>query len=368
MPGQNAMFVKVRKEAAESVKKLLMHNNVMDRQRYVKHSQGYVLFPIVDIDSERIKKLLKGAGASIIKGRGRKKEAGVSYQELLRPELSSEELKAMVKGYDSLGNIVIIEVPAALRSKRRLIADAILKANKNVETVLEKAGPVSGVYRTRSVRYVAGKRGFIARYRENNCLMVFDVRKVFFSNRLSFERQRIASLVGDGENVVVMFAGVGPFVLEIAKAHRHARVIGIEINKYACDYMRKNITINKLDNAKAVCGDVKKVYRKYIDYADRVVMPLPKDSSEFIKEAVAVAKRSAMIHVYTFCRIGGAGEAARMLKRKIADCGATAELVSSRVVRPYSAAEEEIVLDLRIKKRTAMRAVSGRNHRADAAP
>jgi len=56
------------------------------------------------------------------------------------------------------------------------------------------------------------------------------------------------------------------------------------------------------------------------------------------------------------------------LKRKIADCGATAELVSSRVVRPYSAAEEEIVLDLRIKKRTAIRAVSGRNHRADAAP
>ncbi len=346
-------FVKVRREAAEKTKKLLMHNRLMDRQRYVEHSPSYVLFPVVDIENERIKKLLEMVGAELVLHEGIKKEVQQDYHSALRSAISENELKELVRGYDLLGNIAIIEVPKSLQKKKREIAKAILKANRHVETVLEKAGPVSGKYRTRELHYISGKRNYIARYVENGCTMLFDVRKAFFSNRLSYERSRIAALAKDGENVIVMFAGVGPFVLVLAKAHKRSRVTGIELNRSAYGYMKRNIELNKLENAKAVWGDVSKAYRHYIGKADRVIMPLPKSSMHFIKEAVAISKKRAMLHVYAFCRIGKGREMAEEVKKEIRGFGAKASLDFIRVVRPYSAVEEEIVLDFSITKARA---------------
>ncbi|MEM3227926.1 MAG: class I SAM-dependent methyltransferase family protein [Candidatus Micrarchaeaceae archaeon] len=350
MPDRKGDFVRVRKEAAEKVRKLLMRNNVIDGQRYVKHSPSYVLFPVIGIESERIKKLLKGAGAEVVKAKGKKKLRSIGYYDLLKKSLNGEELAKLVKGYDLLGNIALVEIPKDLEKKRGAIANAILKANRNIETVLEKAGPVSGEYRIRSVRHIAGKKGFIANYSENGCRMVFDVRRTFFSNRLSYERSRITALVKEGEKVVVMFAGVGPFVVEIAKAHKSSMVVGIEKNKHACTYMKKNIELNGLKNAKAVQGDVRKEFKRYLEYADRVVMPLPKDSLGFINEAVAMAKDVAVIHVYAFCSIGGAKELEEKIVEQIKKSGAEPKLIFSRVVRPYSAKEEERVMDFSIKK------------------
>ena len=99
----------------------------------------------------------------------------------------------MARGYDLLGNIAIIEEES--RAKEREKAKELLGTHKQVRTVLAKAGAVTGVYRIRKVRYVAGERNYTADYRENNCLFRFDVRKTFFSNRLSFERTRILGLV-----------------------------------------------------------------------------------------------------------------------------------------------------------------------------
>ncbi|MGC8623024.1 MAG: class I SAM-dependent methyltransferase [Candidatus Micrarchaeia archaeon] len=343
-------FVKVHKEAAEKAKKLLMRNGLIDRQRYVEHSSSYVLFPVLDIENERIKKLLERGDLRIVMLKGKKKQASQDYYSILKSRIGQEELKKLVKGYDLLGNIALVEIPESLSKRKKDIAKAILEANAHVETVLEKAGPVSGRYRTREVSYIAGKRSFIARYVENGCTMLFDVRKAFFSNRLSYERSRIAKIAKDGERVIVMFAGVGPFVLEIAKAHRSSHVIGIELNRSAYSYMKRNIELNNLKNASAVLGDVSKVYKHYLGIADRVVMPLPKSSKQFIKEAVAVSKKQAMLHIYTFCRIGKGKEAAKEIAKEIRKQGAEASLKFMRVVRPYSAVEEEVVLDFSISR------------------
>ena len=323
----------------------------MDERRTVEHSKSYVLFPVVDIASERIKKLIKSGGGRIVMKRGKNAVKVLSYLDLLKGKLSDYELKKLTSGYDMLGNIALIELPKELEGRKKVIAEAIISANGSVKTVLEKVGPVSGVYRIRKVKYVAGKRTYIANYRENGCTFVFDVRKVFFSNRLSYERSRISSLVKDGERVVVMFAGVGPFVVVIAKEHRDTRVIGIELNRLAYGYMKQNIKLNGLKNAEAVLGDVRKAYRRYARYADRVIMPLPMNSELFIKEALAVAKNNAVVHLYTLCRIGGVASIFKKIKKKAEEYGYSIKLVGARVVRPYSAKEEEYVLDLKVRKR-----------------
>lgn len=323
----------------------------MDKRRYAEHSKGYVLFPVVDIASERIIKLIKEGGGSIVRKKSRKTSRRLSYMERLREKLDEGELRALVRGYDLFGNIALIELPQTLRKKRRAIASAIISANRNVETVLEKAGPVSGAYRTRKLRYIAGKRSFMADYLENGCRFIFDVRKVFFSNRLSYERARISSLVGEREKVVVLFAGVGPFAIEIAKAHKDSKVIGVELNGVAYNYMRRNMELNGLHNAEAVRGDVRKVYKKYLNYADRIIMPLPAGSAGFMREATAIAKDHAVMHVYLFCGVGRAKEAFDEISGAASKLGYGLGLIGSRVVRPYSAREEEVVLDIGISRR-----------------
>ncbi len=254
-------------------------------------------------------------------------------------------------GYDVLGNLAIVDFEGIPKGRQQGIAQRILDGHKNVATILAKAGPVTGKFRTRKLRYVLGKRNYIADYRENNCRFVFDVRKSFFSNRLSFERNRIASMSKGKENVLVMFAGVGPFAIEIAKSNPKANVVAIELNKHAYLAMKKNIELNKTRNVIPVYGDVKKLARKYAGFADRIVMPLPWESMNFLDDAVIAAKRKATLHVYTFTdREGGRELVTSLLKAHAEAHNYKATVEGTRVVREYSATEVEMVADVKIKK------------------
>lgn len=271
-----------------------------------------------------------------------------SYRETLRGLLGEKRYAEATKSYDILGNIAIIDAKGATAKK---IAKAVMATNKNVETVLRKGGAISGRYRTRKYHYVAGKRNFIARYRENNSVFEFDVRKAYFSARLAYERRRIINQVRNGERVMVMFAGVGPFAIEIAKAKKKTKVVAIELNKYAYRYMLDNIRINKTPNVTPILGDVKKVAEKYYNFADRIIMPLPKDSYSFLGSALEVAKRGCVIHYYAF---GESKKAFEQHSKKLIEFFQRhkrgARIVGKRVVRPYSATEVEIVLDAKIRR------------------
>ncbi len=252
-------------------------------------------------------------------------------------------------GYDVLGNLVIVDFEGIPKSREQSIAKRILKEHKNVATILAKAGPVTGKFRTRKLRYVLGRRNYIADYKENNCRFVFDVRKTFFSNRLSFERSRISSLYKKKENVLVMFAGVGPFAIEIAKGNRKAKVVAIELNRYAYEAMKENITLNKTDNVVPVLGDANRLPNKYKRSFDRIVMPLPWQSLDFLDSAIRASKPNAVIHIYAFTKAeGGASTIFDAVKKHAEDAGRKARLLRTRKVRDYSSREVEIVLDVKL--------------------
>lgn len=216
---------------------------------------------------------------------------------------------------------------------------------------MRKRGAVEGEYRIRKFAYVLGKKNYLAKYRENGAVFEFDVRKTFFSSRLAYERQRIVQQVGDKENVVVMFAGVGPFAIEIAKHHKNCKVVAIELNKNAYVYMLKNIKINKTVNVLPELGDVKKVAKKYAGFADRIIMPLPKDAYRFLPEVLRVAGKRCVVHYYAFGRSENAfAEHTIKLRSFFVGKKRGFRVLGKRVVRPYSAKEIEIVLDFVIKR------------------
>lgn len=254
-------------------------------------------------------------------------------------------------GYDILGNIAVVDFEGIAKARQAAIARGILGEHKNVATVLAKAGPVSGTFRTRKLRYAAGKRNYVADYKENGCRFVFDVRQSFFSNRLSYERARIASLSKRKEKVLVMFAGVGPFAIEIAKRNPKADVVAIELNRDAFAAMCGNIMINKVNNVTAVLGDVRSTALRYRSFADRVVMPLPKDSIEFLGAAVECCKRNGVVHIYIITgRDHPLKDASSILAAHATANRYRGKISDWRIVRNYSPAEVEIGVDWRVRK------------------
>lgn len=347
-------YIKVNTADAEIIKRKILRNDLFDKQREIKHSLSYVYFPIQNISKAKTKKLISGTSAELFEEKSSKTtDKPLNYREGIKKILTAKEYAAATKSYDILGNIATIDLEDELRKKEKRIAEVIMQVHPSVETVLAKAGAVSGKYRTRKFRIVAGKRSYIALYKENNCTFKFDVRKTYFSNRLSFERIRICNLVKDGENVMVLFAGIGPFAIEIAKMHKKTKVMAIEHNKYAFTSMLENIRINKTTNVKAVLGDVRKTSAWNRNFADRIIVPMPTASTEFLDDIYKIAKKKAVVHLYNF---GKSDSAFEDTIKKIREHGKEnkydVRIISKRVARPYSSKEIEVVIDyLMAKKR-----------------
>jgi tRNA (guanine37-N1)-methyltransferase len=266
--------------------------------------------------------------------------------------LTPAELETLIGSFDIIGDIAIIEIPGALESREKEIGEALLSVHKNLKTVLRKLGPMEGEFRVRRVKPIAGQDRTTTLYKESGILMELDVASVYFSVRLSHERKRISELVKPGERILALFAGVGPFPLVISKTHKDAEIVAIELNPYAVEFMEKNIARNKAKNVKAVLGDARKaVMSGYQNFADRVLMPLPKDAHDFLDVAYAGARDGGMVHFYTFAGINDPfGEAIAKAESAAKARGVRIEVASQRIVRPYSPQTVQVVLDLVVRK------------------
>ncbi len=219
------------------------------------------------------------------------------------------------KGIDIIGNIAILKFPNNTKqSKKKKLAKKILDKNKSVTTVLEKTGKFSGKLRKQKTKYLFGVKTKEALYRENGCVFRFNVDTCYFSPRLSGERKEIAGKIRKNDLVLVMFSGVNPFGIAIAKNSKAKMVYSIEINKEANRYAILNTELNKVEdkvillkgNVKIISDKIKmglKVNNETVPKKfDVIVMPRPKLKDSFLKEAFSLSKRGTRIFYYDFCK------------------------------------------------------------------
>ncbi|MBD3354616.1 class I SAM-dependent methyltransferase family protein [Candidatus Woesearchaeota archaeon] len=230
-----------------------------------------------------------------------KKKKPTSLKQALKKKLNKKELSLVVTSYDMVGDIAIIEIPIELEKKEKIIAKTLLDLHKNINVVVKKAGVHKGVYRTQNMFILAGEDRKETVHRENNIEIKLDIEKVYFSVRLSTERKRIMEQVKKDEEVLVMFSGVSPYCLVIAKNTDAKRVYGVEINPAAHKYAEENVKLNKLDGKiKLYNGDVRMVVPRLRKKFDRVLMPLPKEGEGFLDVALKAVKEEGRIHFYDF--------------------------------------------------------------------
>ncbi len=297
--------VKVKLKEAENVKLKLLKLNVLSKEYGVVRDENYVYFPVV----EKVK------GFDIIDKKLEKKNK-LSFEDILREKLNDEEFSLVKKSYDVMGNIAILEIDKKLLGKKKVIANVLLKVNKNIKTVVRKIGGHEGSLRLQKYDFLAGKKNFETLHKENGIVLKLDIKKVYFSPRTANERLRVAKLVRDREDVLVMFSGISPYEITIAKHSGANEIYGIEMNKDACKYAKENLKLNHINKIKLFCGDVRKILPKLKKKFDRIVMPFPKYSINFLDLALKYLGKNGVVHFYFFSQEDKVKDVVGFIKKK----------------------------------------------------
>lgn len=226
-----------------------------------------------------------------------------TLKQALEQKLSKKELELVPSSFDIVGSVAILEIPDELKKKEKLIAEEFLKLFKQAKTVVKKTGIHYGKYRRQKLAVIAGEKTKIAECKEAGITMKVDLENCYFSSRLGSERLRIAQQIKPGEKILVMFSGVAPYPLVLARNSRACVIYGVELNPVAHKFAEKNVALNKLGHKIILFkGDVTKVVPKLKEKFDRILMPMPKTALTFLQTAFKVAKKGTIIHFYSFGR------------------------------------------------------------------
>jgi tRNA (guanine37-N1)-methyltransferase len=221
----------------------------------------------------------------------------MSLRSLLLDKLPPEKLALLPKGFEVIGDIAIINIPPTLDKEKYLIAEALSIQRKDIKTVLRKLNKIEGSARVADFERLLGNRTTTL-HRENGCVFQLDVTRTFFSGKMYYERERIAQKVEDGEDVLVLFAGVGPFLIPIKKK-RNVSITGLDNNRDACTFLWKNLERNHIE-ANIILGDARNMNNLFRNEFDRIVMPAPYGQDFFLDMAQFILRPGGCVHFYTF--------------------------------------------------------------------
>ena len=277
----------------------------------------------------------------------RQKQATVD--DLLKGKLTAKELELLPRTQELVGEILILEIPDELKKKEKIIAEAYLRINKHLSTVVKKSDIHTGQFRTRKVTVLAGKKTKETIHHENGVELKLHLERTYFSARSGSERLRIAQLVKPGEEVLVMFSGAAPYPLVIAKNSEARHIYGIELNPLAHDYALENVQLNNLqDRITIMHGDVKHKIPPLKKKFERVVMPLPKTGEQFLDLALLKAKKGAIIHLYSFLEEKDIDAYAKKVKEICNKLGSSVKVLRKVKCGQFSPGTFRVCLDLKV--------------------
>jgi tRNA (guanine37-N1)-methyltransferase len=351
-----SLCIKAPKTHGEIVIALANKLEIGNKGLEIQRNRNFIYVPLTHQPSESELKILKRQISDfeiLTCNFSERKKQVRTFVELLEDRLAPNLLASLPRAIDFVGDIAIIEIPQELDAYRSAVGEAILKTQKNVRTVLAKASAVSGTYRTREFTVIAGEPKTETIHKEYGCKYHVDLAKAYFSPRLSYEHKRVASLVKEGETVIDLFAGVGPFVIQIAKTHENVAVYAVDVNPYAVEFLKRNIRLNRVeDKVYPILGDAKQaVAKKLSGVADRVIMNLPEKAIEFVDVTCEALKPiGGIVHFYSFVSDSDSTEDMRRNFMEAVEKGGrrVEKILFSRLVRATAPYEWQAVVDAKV--------------------
>ena len=252
-----------------------------------------------------------------------------------------EEKEYDLPSFEIIGDIAIIN---DLDGRDRDEAVEGILSHHDVKTILLKTEGLSGEFRVGEYERLYGDETETV-HREHGKKFIVDPTKAYYSERFATERKRVADQVEDGEKVLVMFAGVGPFAVLCAEA---GKVVAVEKNPEACKYLKENIELNNLeDKIEAFCGDVEQIVPNLGEF-DRVIMPLPGSAIKFLDLALESLKEDGVVHLYSFVEEDDFRTVEEDIEKVMSEKGFEFEIIDRVRCGYKSPAEDRYCFDIRV--------------------
>ncbi|MFH0961834.1 MAG: class I SAM-dependent methyltransferase family protein [archaeon] len=335
------LAVKVAKKKAEPLRRKLVAEGIFDRSRQIAREGEFVILPV----------LKKPKGLKTF--RTENLQIQTSQNQSLERRLSSilPPGSLFSKSFDIVGTVGILDVGKLSSANQEFAAEALRQVYPSLTAVCTRAGTIEDEFRIRPLKLLWGKTTETI-HNENGIRLKLDPAKVYFSPRQAAERVRVSSQICPGEQILVMFAGCGPYSTLIAKNHPDCRVFSVELNPAGVKYLEENISLNKVGkNSRAFLGDVRKVVPKLgRNSFDRIIMPLPKDAENFLELAASAARPGAIINFYSFGRDFSEGE--KTISERL---GAGAAILNRQKCGDIAPGKFRLVFDIRLSSGKPLR-------------
>lgn len=294
----------IHKSQAEKLKIKLKREGLLDTSLKPRHEEDQVIFPILH-----------------------------HMRRARRVEFEAHRIPETLPRHELIGGIAIMldDEPEE--------AEHLLRSRPSLHTVLYPRSSVEGDYRTRQFTVLAGKPTTKTRYQEYGLRFEIDLGIAYFSARLSQERQRITEQMVEGEIVLDMFAGVGPFAITCAE--KAAVVYAADINPAAIRLMRTNILLNGRRNVVPMLVDSCHLGTVFPRQFNRIIMNFPTNPLPFLNTACSLCRNGGWIHFYVLQ--GEESEFLTLLQER------TGGSIVERYVRSYSPSLHHAVYDIHIQ-------------------
>jgi tRNA wybutosine-synthesizing protein 2 len=325
--------VRIRAEDAETVRRQLLLEGALDKTRKLIKKNVFVEIPVNEsfsieshlIDQEKPEFYIpKKTLSSIL-------------------EIPEQEKRLLPKGWQILGDIIIISLREELEKRKNDIGRALLSLYPGCRTVLLDRG-ISGKTRQPSREIIAGAETETV-HKENGCLFKIDAMHLMYSRGNLTEKKRM-SMLGGGEVVVDMFAGIGYFSIPMAVHSRPKKIFAIEINPIAFDYLKKNIILNCVEDIiEPIAGDCALVTPRCI--ADRVIMGYL-DSNSYLEQGIRALLPCGIIHYHEAVPEAIENRPVERLIEAAGRMGRNIKILDACRIKKYSPGVWHVVVDVMV--------------------
>ena len=335
--GNIRLAVRAERENADATLKRVASLGLLDRSRKVLERGCYVEIPVTKSVS----------GCEMIT-----QEKPAFYKrtpdlaEALQSELSLADLDLLPRGWYIQGDVIVVKIHPDLSRHQYRIGQALLDFYPRCCTVLRDYG-IEGRFREPVRETIAGFKTETV-HRENGVIFNLDAAKVMFSAGNLKERMRM-SLLGKDEFVVDMFAGIGYFTLQMAVHSRPRKIMAVELNPNAYQFLCQNIRENHVEDiVEPILGDCAEVTP--VGVADRVVMGMVQVTDRYLQKGIQALRPDGILHYHqTIPSVMHPAQAVRDVTEAAKALGRRAEILRCVRVKKYSPGVVHVVVDARIE-------------------
>lgn len=270
----------------------------------------------------------------------------MKFKELLSKKLNIPYPELLPKGFQEMGDIIVLRLKPVHEPYEEKIARAVHELTGKRVAIWKE---VKGELRRPEIKVYFGNG--ISTRKEYGCIFQLDITKVMYSKGNVGEKGRLLKLVKPGEKILDMFAGIGYFSIILAK-HKDVVIHAIEKNIDAYFFLVNNIYLNRLNNIIPLLGDNREVIpilKQKGELYDRILMGYLPSSTEFLEYALIVAKNT-IIHLHEVLRKEDIEKFKTKIVDKIEKKGFSAQVLNIRNVKSYAPHKYHMVFDIKVTK------------------